>query len=384
MIKIIAKNAASNRSAMKLLTPQTHKVSSAPVFMPTVNTANRAIYATSSEPQPLTNAVKNFITLTFDSNGSLVNPLNEVIPLGAQYDNFVSIWHFDLTQLLWKKSDETNFLFRLSFLNPDTQIDIANGLIVDAASGVSSLTDLIDMAPLTYEFDGEDFFVPRELTAVAGKYKVILIIQELINDEDEGNVVAAKEIFISDAWMANVTANFYTPEVDLATAVEPLTEVKSLIKAPLKAYLADDGTFAISALTLGNRFDAFMRGITFTNMTYHLYGFTNYLLFRNDGTGKIAVAKFGIGGTALIPSEVTSAAGIYSIMVVSKNEDDYCFCSTVIKKLKVVDNFLSGDAFNTNEGAADNIRSAQYSNFLAADGKIITTSDKQTFFWNEQ
>ena len=55
------------------------------------------------------------------------------------------------------------------------------------------------MAPLTYEFDGEDFFVPRELTAVAGKYKVILIIQELIADEDEGNVVAAKEIFISDA-----------------------------------------------------------------------------------------------------------------------------------------------------------------------------------------
>ena len=184
--------------------------------------------------------------------------------------------------------------------------------------------------------------------------------------------------------MANVTANFYTPEVDLSAAVEPLTEVKSLIKAPLKAYLADDGTFAISALTLGNRFDAFMRGITFTNMTYHLYGFTNYLLFCNDDTGKISVAKFGIGGTALIPSDVTSAAGVYSIMVVSKNEDDYCFCSTVIKKLKVVDNFLSNDAFNTNEGAADNIRSAQYSNFLAADGKIITTSDKQTFFWNEQ
>ena len=91
MIKIIAKNTAPNRAAMKLLTPQAHKVSSAPVFMPNVSAANRAIYATSSDPQPLINAVKNFITLTFDSNGSLVNPLNEVIPLGAQYDNFVTI-----------------------------------------------------------------------------------------------------------------------------------------------------------------------------------------------------------------------------------------------------------------------------------------------------
>ena len=63
---------------------------------------------------------------------------------------------------------------------------------------------------------------------------------------------------------------------------------------------------------------------------------------------------------------------------------DYLFTSTIVEGC-IEGNFLEEGAFDTSEGVVGSMSANNmYSNFISRDGKIITTKDGYTFFYDEE
>ena len=336
-----------------------------------------------SEPDapetPPVEAVKQMINVNFDANGTC--NLTDTINLGSQFDRYVTILHFDLNNLNWRKSNGTEYLFKLAFYDSLYSENVSN------VYGTSSEFDIaLEKEPLVFQFDGSDFYVPREITKYATTYQIVLIIEEKIQDLPEGNFSNLKEVFVSDIFKGKVTANFYNTESwNLADALPIMDKEIALSKNNISIVLADDGTMAVSNNILGNLYDQYIRTFDFRHVTFHLNQFKTFLLFKQDNLQYISA--FDVNGYGVIPSAVTKSSGTWEVMIVGYvgediNDPDYFYCSTVIK-MKVNDNFLIDEIFTSDYSKNSNL-AGNYSNFITADNKMIQTADGEIFYWNEQ
>ncbi len=176
-----------------------HKVSTKSIkgLLPTIrhNAATNSIFAYTDNPN-LTEviSIKEKINIQVDENGKIKTGHQGPINLGCQYDQFVTVLHFDLSRLLWRNSDLSNYIFRIGFFD---EVSMAKEVYYKIKQGQQVAFD-VENNHLTFEFDGEDFFVPKEVTSNPVNYKMILIIQEKIRDEVTGNREPGLERFITD------------------------------------------------------------------------------------------------------------------------------------------------------------------------------------------
>ena len=390
----VLKKGRINSSTLQYINKSTnkvrHNVSSRIPKLPTVTLEGDKITASSVDESVLNSplvAVKQKINLRVLSDGSIEivgAPNNEEVEicLGNQYDRYVTILHFDLSQLNWKESDKTNYLFRLSFYDEDVA-DVETRTIDNEQNYFYFAYE-----PITYEFDGEDFFVPMEITKKATHYKMVLIIQEKVEDEEEGNLEGQIERFISKEWKGYVEPNFFDPILPL-NAISYTNRNVALSKEPIGLILADDGTLALESEDLGNSNDAFIRTFKPT-ITAHLLDFNVYMLFLRDKRMYASRVDKDQGAfkDCFIPAEVCKQGGTWEIMMVAYKGDisnpDYLFTSTVVEGC-IEGNFLEEGAFDTSEGVVGSMSANNmYSNFITRDGKIITTKDGYTFFYDEE
>ena len=373
-----------------------HIVSHTPIYLPKVNfdATTMSIYATTDDPSHVVSngaplaAVKRRINVVVDPNGAITFEGEGVatgdICLGHQWDRYVTILHFDLSNLLWKESDRSNYLFRLAFYDEQMVNKVESQVIDDVTNYFYFGVD-----PITYEFDGEDFFVPDELTEKSTRYRIILIIQEKVEDEEEGNTNVGKERFISNEFCGYVESNFYSPEIPL-NAISYTNRDVALSKEPIKVFLADDGTFALSTTMIANTYDAFIRTFDCTNITSHLAEFEVFALFHKDKA--IYAAKVDKHGGKLlnffIPKGVARQAGTWEMMMVAYKgnmEDPEYFYTSTIFKVTIEGNFLDCDSFDTDSGVAGSLSTENnYTNFITADGQAVETAGGNTFFYDEE
>lgn len=373
-----------------------HIVSHIPIYLPKINfdASTMSIYATTDDPShavsngaPLA-AVKRRINVVVDPNGAITFDGEGVatgdICLGHQWDRYVTILHFDLSNLRWKESDRSNYLFRLAFYDEQMVNKVESQVIDDVTNYF-----YFGVEPITYEFDGEDFFVPDELTEKSTRYRIILIIQEKVEDEEEGNTTVGKERFISNEFCGYVESNFYTPEIPL-DAISYTNRDVALSKEPITVFLADDGTFALSTTMIANTYDAFIRTFDCTNITSHLTEFEVFALFHKDKA--IYAAKVDKHGGKLlnffIPKGVARQAGTWEMMMVAykgnMEDPDYFYTSTIFK-VTIEANFLDCDSFDTDSGVAGSLSTENnYTNFITADGQAVETAGGNTFFYDEE
>ena len=373
-----------------------HIVSHTPIYLPKVNfdASTMSIYATTDDPSHVVSngaplaAVKRRINIVVDPNGAITFDGEGVatgdICLGHQWDRYVTILHFDLSNLRWKESDRSNYLFRLAFYDEQMVNKVESQVIDDVTNYFYFGVD-----PITYEFDGEDFFIPDELTEKSTRYRIILIIQEKVEDEEEGNTNAGKERFISNEFCGYVESNFYTPEIPL-NAISYVNRDVALSKEPITVYLADDGTFALSTTMIANTYDAFIRTFDCKNITSHLAEFEVFALFHKDKA--IYAAKVDKDGGKLlnffIPKGVARQAGTWEMMMVAykgnMEDPDYFYTSTIFN-VTIEANFLDCDSFDTDSGIVGSLSTENnYTNFVTADGQAVETAGGNTFFYDEE
>lgn len=373
-----------------------HIVSHTPIYLPKVNfdASTMSIYATTDDPSHVVSngaplaAVKRRIDIVVDANGAITFDGEGVatgdICLGHQWDRYVTILHFDLSNLRWKESDRSNYLFRLAFYDEQMVNKVESQVIDDVTNYFYFGVD-----PITYEFDGEDFFIPDELTEKSTRYRIILIIQEKVEDEEEGNTNAGKERFISNEFCGYVESNFYTPEIPL-NAISYVNRDVALSKEPITVYLADDGTFALSTTMIANTYDAFIRTFDCNNITSHLAEFEVFALFHKDKA--IYAAKVDKDGGKLlnffIPKGVARQAGTWEMMMVAykgnMEDPDYFYTSSIFN-VTIEANFLDCDSFDTDSGIVGSLSTENnYTNFVTADGQAVETAGGNTFFYDEE
>lgn len=373
-----------------------HIVSHTPIYLPKVNfdASTMSIYATTDDPSHVVSngaplaAVKRRIDIVVDPNGAITFDGEGVatgdICLGHQWDRYVTILHFDLSNLRWKESDRSNYLFRLAFYDEQMVNKVESQVIDDVTNYFYFGVD-----PITYEFDGEDFFIPDELTEKSTRYRIILIIQEKVEDEEEGNTNAGKERFISNEFCGYVESNFYTPEIPL-NAISYVNRDVALSKEPITVYLADDGTFALNTTMIANTYDAFIRTFDCKNITSHLAEFEVFALFHKDKA--IYAAKVDKDGGKLlnffIPKGVARQAGTWEMMMVAykgnMEDPDYFYTSTIFN-VTIEANFLDCDSFDTDSGIVGSLSTENnYTNFVTADGQAVETAGGNTFFYDEE
>ncbi len=73
--------------------------------------------------------------------------------------------------------------------------------------------------------------------------------------------------------------------------------------------LADDGTLAVSDLSLGNMYDSYIKVFDFTKVSSHVTSLSNtFMLYEQDGD--VYASRFHRDKDCWIPTEVTARPGI--------------------------------------------------------------------------
>lgn len=345
--------------------------------------------------------IKPVINIKLDANGK---PNVSKIDLGIQYEHYSTWIHFDLSSLLWQISTPYNPTDDIHYEEEYYYSLYDFMLFFKDSSG-----DIV-----SWEFDGIDFKVPKEITEKVGKYEIALAIQEKRGDEEEGNlpddfspfdddiesVLHSRETFISYSWTGIVSETYFTPDIfDGITGVQvtDTSQLKALIKPAIDCRLADDGYFTLEPgmdTTLGVYNDNFIRYLRFNpgKITAHLNEFYVFALFKqNDIIVPTAFEQTESGAyddteqplIAWIPGEVFNSAGEWRVMIVAfsknyhtdnKESEEYTdlfyrFLSTKIT-MQVEPGFIEDLKLMT-----DADEEYYISDFVTADEQVIIGSD---------
>ena len=158
--------------------------------------------------------VRRTINLLIQADGTVVDQGGEItqereLNLGNQGDHLVTLIHFDTHELQWGETDpehgdDTEGLYLLEheyepvihFYNPDKEYGELN--------------------PISFKFEGGDFFVPQELTKNFGKYQIIYSLREQVDKgTTPGNVGEEseslyREVFISNTFFGEVKETLFS------------------------------------------------------------------------------------------------------------------------------------------------------------------------------
>ena len=160
--------------------------------------------------------VRRTINLLIRADGKVVDQGGEItqergLNLGNQGDHLVTLIHFDTHELQWGKTDpehgdDTEGLYLLEyeyepvihFYNPDKEYG--------------------DLNPISFKFEGGDFFVPQDLTKDFGKYQIIYSLREQVDKGvTPGNVGEEseslyREVFISNTFFGEVRETLFSSD----------------------------------------------------------------------------------------------------------------------------------------------------------------------------
>lgn len=281
--------------------------------------------------------IKPMINIKLDAYGQ---PDLKTIDMGVQYEHYSTWLHFDLSELMWQIN--TNY-------HPSDNIGYEEELQYALYIFRLYFKDRNTNEVRSWEFDGIDFQIPRELTINATTYEIALVIQERRDDEDEGNLPDDYspftapdkdnnyETFISYSWLGNVRETFFTP--DLLEGIESIevtdtSQTRALIKPAIDCKLADDGYFFLDTPndSLGMYNDNYVRYLRFNpgSITTHLNEFYVFAIYKqNDTIVTVSFEQTETGAyddvaqplISWIPSEVCNRPGQWRVMIaaISKN-----------------------------------------------------------------
>lgn len=363
--------------------------------------AMRGIVPLDQDIFELTESIKPAINIKLDAYGK---PNVSRISLGTQYEHYSTWIHFDLSELLWQiqthsynPADDRGYEeeyyyslydFRLFFKNEET----------------NEIT--------SWEFDGIDFQIPKEITQYVGNYEIALAILERRDDEDEGNLpdnyspfdedpeslLHSKETFITYSWVGTVEETFFNPEIFdgiEGVQVTDTSQLKALVKPPIDCSLADDGFFSIQNIdnSLGVYNDNFIRYLRFNpgKITAHLAEFYIFALFKQNDQLIPAAFEQTTGAfddisqplIAWIPAEVYNSAGQWRIMIVAFSKNYHTENKEDERYTDLFYRFLSGKVtMKVEPGFIEDLKlmtdaDEQYyiSDFVTADEEVIIGSD---------
>lgn len=334
--------------------------------------------------------VKTSITIAYDALGK---PSITTVPLGVQYDHRVTWLHFDLENLIWNlgsredytSREKTNFYtFKLALTNNTT--------------GETSV----------WEFDGENFEIPRGLTKKAGTYKIILIIEEYQGDDFVGNIKEETrdkiERFVSMPFTGVVHPTFYDPTLDFEVEQMETDQKAALVKPSILCALTDNGEFYTEVNELGQQQDNFIRYLKFNpnKITAHLNDFYIFAIFKQDDEFHATMFEktnpedplddYSVMHPMIgwIPSAVYQKSGKWKVAIMAfrgnlqdiNNPDeengDYYFFLSQEKIMKVAQNHLTIEDVNKQPilNITSELLTATGEIIVDADGKVYTTGKR--------
>lgn len=331
-IKVIKKNSTIKQ-------PQVHTISTTNIIAPQTRKFSLRNTTSGLSVFELTESIKPQINIKIDAYGQ---PNVGNINLGVQYEHYSTWMHFDLSELLWQINTQYNPMDNISY-EEDYYYALYEFKMFFKHKTTGEVT--------SWEFDGIDFQIPWGVTQTAGQYEMALVIQERLQDDDEGNLPDdyspfddndsanenSRETFISKSWLGSVQESYFTPSL-ISLDNLPLTDTsqtKALIKPAIDCILSDDGFFTLESgvsNNMGVYNDNYVRYLRFLpgKITAHLTEFYVFGVFKQNET-IIPVAfeqteanKFDDVMKPLIawiPSEVFNSAGEWRLMIaaISKN-----------------------------------------------------------------
>lgn len=362
-----------------------------------------SIYKESEELFELTESIKPTIFIKLDAYG---RPNVKRVNLGVQHEHYSTWIKFDLTELLWNIK---------SFYNPQDEMDYDEEYYYALYDFKLVFRHLETDEKTTWEFDGIDFQIPKELTATPGEYEIALAIQEILSDDDDpdvsgetpwmdGNVSDipddSRETFISYSWIGEVSPTFF--KIDWLDGAEwqevDSNQLSALTKPAIDCLLADDGYFALVGkdYSLGIYNDNYIRYLRFNpnQLTSHLQHFNLFVVFKQNEKWEISMFektnkedKFDDSSQPLIawiPTGVYDSAGEWRIMIVAmtknyktdnKESEDYTdnfyrFLSEPLT-MEVELGFIDADNLVLKEDAEEKYYEYYSSDFITADEQVI-------------
>ena len=331
--------------------------------------------------------VKQAIDITYDELG-YANVSS--VGLGVQYDHRVTWLHFNLDNLIWNLNTQrgydantkyNHYTFKLAFTNVKT--------------GKTSV----------WEFDGVDFEVPRGITKEAGLYKIVLMIEEYQDPDDNSfvgnikeNVPECIERFVAAEIKGKVYESIYDPTYEISTNIVETDQEAALVKPKIECTLTDEGTFIADVRELGQKHDSFIRYFKFNprRITAHLNDFYVFAIFRQKDLFYYSLFELTNADDPLddysashpiigwIPRGVYQQDGTWQVAIIAcagdisslnNNEDngDYYFYVSKPYKMKIVKNNL------TEELVTQTPILSVTSNLLTNISEIIITSDDSLY-----
>lgn len=262
-------------------------------------------------------AIKKHIEISYNNDGV---PNKTKIPLGVQWDNRVTWLSFDFTEYLWNTDskdddDYTNenkfdkYTFRIFFkINDDES--------------------------LAFPLDPEvPFEVPRPVTEKAGTYQMSIVIEEIKEELDYGNVFDKTEIYVTKAVQCVVEDNWFKPEILINYYEGNTYQRKGLTKKWIDGSLASAGNFFLNSKFLGTRADSYVKYVRFKDDKFpvQLQDLDQFIGFYNAETGEAYFSKFedadpedaydnyqeGFPRIAWVPDKVTQNESIWSVCIIA-------------------------------------------------------------------
>lgn len=326
--------------------------------------------------------VKESINLTYDALGYADKTL---INLGTQYDHRVTWLHFDLDKLIWNLDAKRNY-------TEDTKYHHYTFKLAFSKSGAEA--DNMSV----WEFDGIDFEVPRGITKEAGLYKIVLIIEEYIRDEEVSNVDTRVERFVAAEIKGKVSPSIYHPDETIEINFEETNQKEALVKPKIECTLTDDGHFSSDVIELGQKYDNYIRYFKFNprRITAHLNDFYVFAIFRQGDLFYSSMFEHTWPDDPLddysashpiiawVPNEVYQHSGTWQVAIIAffgnmddlnNNDDngDYYFYVSHATKMKIMKNSLTKDIVEK-----EPILSIT-GNFITEIGEIIITADDKIY-----
>lgn len=384
------------KSVNPVTTAADHIISSDTIFtIPKTMSLKKA----SKELFTLIAPIKPYINIKLNKYG---RPDVTSIDMGIQYEHYSSWIKFNLDELLWQINNPDNY-------EPNDNLYYEENYYYSLYDFKLVFKDLTTQEITSWEFDGIDFQIPRELTQKATTYEIALSIQEHLEDENEGNIpdiddrdfpfavpnddFNTRETFISASWKGVVAATFFEPSMleGLEFIEVDTSQRKALIKPAIDCFLADDGYFSLEPgvdVSLGIYNDNFVRYLRFNpgQITSHLQQFNIFAIFKQNDKHYLTVFENTSGELddlttptiAWVPTEVFNSAGQWRIMIaaISKNyegeegtDEFYRFLSIPIT-MKVEPGFIEDLVL-----IKDADEQYYTSNFITADEQVIIGDD---------
>lgn len=260
-------------------------------------------------------AIKRHILITYDADGK---PDKSKIQLGVQWDHRVTWLSFDFTQYIWNTNSKDDDDY-----TDENKYDKYKFKIMFKLGNTDTIIYQLD--PL------EAFEVPREVTKRPGSYQMAVVIEEIPEELDGGNVPYRTEVYVTKTITCVVEDTWFTPEFVLLYYDADTSQKKALTKRWIDGKLSKEGTFRLNSKNFGSRADSYVKYIRFNteNFPVELQNLSLFVGFFNPATGDRYFSRFedadpedaydnyeeGFPKIAWIPNKVTENESTWDVII---------------------------------------------------------------------